>query len=296
MNPTIEHTTNPQLKPIGIFDSGIGGLTVAHTLVRHLPNERIIYFGDTKHLPYGEKSAAAIRGYSLRIAEFLLAKGCKCLVVACNSATAAAIDELHQHFGHLVPIIDVLEPLVQRVTTENFKKVGVIATKATIASGKYQMRLHEMQPTLEVAAIATPLLVPMIEEGFFNDNISNAIIHNYLKMNELQGLDALLLSCTHYPLIRKEIELYYKNTNQNVQVFDSNVAVAEEVTAVLTKKNLLNTENCLLQNEQKHEFFVSDYTQSFAATTRLFWQNEKINLKQVDLEVLGHGLNGLDTD
>jgi glutamate racemase len=271
--------------PIGIFDSGIGGLTVAHTLVRHLPNERIIYFGDTKHLPYGEKSAAAICGYSLRIAEFLLEKGCKCLVVACNSATAAAIDELHKNFGHLVPIIDVLEPLVQRVTAENFKKIGVIATKATISSGKYQMRLHELQPALEVAAVATPLLVPMIEEGFFNNNISNIIIHNYLQMNELQGLDALLLSCTHYPLIRKEIELYYKNNHQNVQVFDSNKAVTEAVTAILTQKNLLNTQTALQANEQKHQFFVSDYTQSFAATTRLFWQNEAINLQQVDLEI-----------
>jgi glutamate racemase len=269
--------------PIGIFDSGIGGLSVADTLVRHLPNERIIYFGDTKHLPYGEKSAAAIRGYSLRIAEFLLEKGCKCLVVACNSATSAAIDELHQHFGHLVPIIDVLEPLVQRVTAKNFRKVGVIATKATVASGKYQMRLYEMQPTLQVAALATPLLVPIIEEGFCNNNISTAIIHNYLKMNELQDLDALLLSCTHYPLIRKEIESYYKNSNQKVEVFDSNVAVAEEVTAVLRKRNLLNTQSFLLENEQKHQFFVSDYTQSFAATTRLFWQNERVELKQVDI-------------
>jgi glutamate racemase len=260
-------------------------LTVARTLVQHLPNERIIYFGDTKHLPYGEKSAAAICGYSLRIAEFLLEKGCKCLVVACNSATAAAIDELHENFGHLVPIIDVLEPLVQRVAAENFKKIGVIATKATIASGKYQMRLYELQSTLEVAAVATPLLVPMIEEGFFSNNISNAIIHNYLQMNELQNLDALLLSCTHYPLIRKEIELYYKSKNQNVLVFDSNVAVAEEVMRILTQKNILNTENTLSQNEQKHQFFVSDYTQSFAATTRLFWQNEEINLQQVDLGI-----------
>jgi glutamate racemase len=269
--------------PIGIFDSGIGGLTVAHTLVQHLPNERIIYFGDTKHLPYGEKSAAAIRGYSLRIAEFLLEKGCKCLVVACNSATAAAIEDLQAAFGHLVPIIDVVEPLVQRVAAQNFTKVGVIATRITIASGKYQDRLHALQPTLEVAALATPLLVPMIEEGFFSDTISDAVIHNYLKMNELQDLDALLLSCTHYPLIRKEIESYYTSRNKNVQVFDSNLAVAEAVAHILQQKNILNTTILDKNTSPKHQFFVSDYTPSFAATTRIFWGNEKVELEQVDI-------------
>ena len=225
---------------IGVFDSGIGGLTVARTLAAHLPNESLVYFGDTAHLPYGDKSADAIRFFSLKIAKFLLDKGCKCIVVACNSATSTSIHVLQEFFGDRVPIIGTVEPLTQYIATQNFQKIGIIGTKATIGSGMYEQSLKAKQPALDVASLATPLLVPMIEEGFFQHNISQTIIHNYLENNNLDNINALLLACTHYPLIRNEIEDYYKNINKKVSVFDSNMPVALEVERVLRENDALN--------------------------------------------------------
>ncbi|MEY4926266.1 MAG: hypothetical protein RI894_702 [Bacteroidota bacterium] len=273
---------------IGVFDSGIGGLTVARTIASHLPNESLVYFGDTAHLPYGDKSADAIRFFSLKIAKFLLDKGCKCIVVACNSATSTSINVLQEFFGDKVPIIGTVEPLTeyisqqlsqqlsqqpsQSITERRFKKIGIIGTKATIGSGMYEKSLHAKQHTLEVVSLATPLLVPMIEEGFFQNNISKTIIHNYLENSYLQNIDTLLLACTHYPLIRKEIEAYYKGA---VKVFDSNMPVALEVERVLRESDSLSD-----LKSAPHRFFVSDYTESFAETTRLFWGEETVHLEK----------------
>ncbi len=257
---------------IGIFDSGIGGLTVARTIASHLPNESLVYFGDTAHLPYGDKSADAIRFFSLKIAKFLLDKGCKCIVIACNSATSTSIDVLQEFFGDRVPIIGTVEPLTTYIAQQNFQKVGIIGTKATIGSGMYEQSLHTKQPALEVASLATPLLVPMIEEGFFQHNISKTIIHNYLENSSLQNINALLLACTHYPLIRKEIEEYYKG---EVKVFDSNMPVALEVARILRENDSLSD-----WKSMPHRFFVSDYTESFAETTRLFWGKETVHLEK----------------
>lgn len=262
--------------PIGVFDSGIGGLTVARTLATHLPNERLIYFGDTAHLPYGDKSADAIRFFSLKIAKFLLDKGCKCLVVACNSATSTAIEVLQEFFGDRVSIIGTVEPLTQFTAQQtNIQNVGIIGTKATIGSGMYERSLLAKKPDLQVASLATPLLVPMIEEGFFEDNISKTIIHNYLDNNLLKNIDALLLACTHYPLIRSEIEAYYKG---RVQVLDSNLPVAHEVAETLRRNQQLSP-----SKTTPHQFYVSDYTESFAQTTRLFWGNEVIQLEPCNI-------------
>jgi glutamate racemase len=264
---------NMAAQPIGIFDSGIGGLTVANAIVQQLPHERIIYFGDTAHLPYGDKSAAAIAQFSVQIVRFLLSQNCKCIVIACNTATTAALERLQTEFGAQLPIIDVVTPLVERVVAQNYKKVGVIATKLTIASGMYERCLRQLQPALQVASLPTPLLVPMIEEGFFQNKISQTIIDEYLHQPTLAGIDALLLACTHYPLIRKEIELYYKGA---IKVYDSNAAVAAKVAQVLGERNLLST-----QKIGADEFYVSDYTAAFEHTTRLFWQGEAINLQQI---------------
>ncbi|MGB1216684.1 MAG: glutamate racemase, partial [Saprospiraceae bacterium] len=186
--------------PIGIFDSGVGGLTVANAVVRLLPQEEIIYFGDTAHLPYGDKSAETIRIYSERITRFLIEKGCKIIIIACNSASATAFQYLEEKFGHLTPIFNVIDPLVEEVAEQNYKRVGVIATKATIHSGIYKKRMGELNARTEVSTLATPLLVPMIEEGYFENKISHTIIENYLNHPSLDEVDALMLCCTHYPL------------------------------------------------------------------------------------------------
>ena len=167
-------------QPIGVFDSGIGGLTVANAIIKHLPEEEIIYFGDTFHLPYGDKSADAIRYYSLKIVKFLLEKNCKMIVIACNSASSAAYNVLLDFFKGQALFVNVVDPLVDAVIEKQYSHVGIIATKATIRSDIYRSKLQAAQPNLKVSSMATPLLVPIIEEGYFNDNISEAVIEKYL--------------------------------------------------------------------------------------------------------------------
>lgn len=253
-------------QPIGVFDSGIGGLTVANAILKHLPNEELIYFGDTAHMPYGEKSADAIRYYCLRIVKFLLEKNCKIIVIACNSAASAAYKILLDFFGKEVLFVNVVDPLVERVYTEGYHKVGVIATKATIKTGVYEQKLKELQPDLKVISLATPLLAPMIEEGFFHDKISHSVIENYLSYPDFEGIEAMLLACTHYPLIKTDIEAFFNN---KVKIYDSTDVVAEEVKRKLAEHNLLND-----KKRHEHHFYVSDYTESFERSTKVFFPSE----------------------
>ena len=257
---------NAASRPIGIFDSGIGGLTIARAIAERLPEEEIIYFGDTAHMPYGDKSADAIRYYCLRIARFLLEKNCKMIVIACNSASSAAYPVLVDFFRGETLFVNVVDPLVEKTIAAQYKKVGIIATKATINSRVYELKLLEKKPTLDVRPLATPLLAPMIEEGFFHDKLSSTVIENYLSHPSLKGIDALLLACTHYPLIRQDIVDFFKN---KVDVIDS-----QEVTAIAVEKTL--AEHQLLNNKKTrpHQFFVSDFTKSFEATTKIFWPDE----------------------
>lgn len=259
--------------PIGIFDSGIGGLTVASAIAKQFPQESIIYFGDTAHLPYGEKSKEAIQHYSNTIIEFLIAQGCKLIVIACNSASAAAYDLLKTKYKKQIAIIDVISPLVEYTAAQRVKKVGVIATKATIRSDIYAEELMRLNKDLEVASLATTLLAPMIEEGFFADTISHAIIHKYLSYPDFEDIDALLLACTHYPLIRQEIQAYLGN---KIQVWDSIEPVVKKVGKLL-KNNDLNAPETQLA---AYKFWVSDYTKSFEHTTRIFY-GKTIKLESV---------------
>lgn len=261
-------------QPIGVFDSGIGGLTVANAIVSKLPNEEIIYFGDTAHLPYGDKSADAIRYYCLRISKFLLDQGCKMIVVACNSASSAGYDVLLEFFRNQALFVNVVDPLVSAVAQRGFQKVGVIATKATVQSGIYHKQLHRVSPALSVESLATPLLAPMIEEGFVHNLASKAILDTYLAHPGFADIQALLLACTHYPLIRPEIEDHFQH---KIEVFDSTKVVADEVASKLAQNDLLN-----LEKRRPHRFYVSDYTQSFEETTRLFY-GEAIHLEQYQI-------------
>lgn len=250
-------------QPIGIFDSGIGGLTVANAVSSLLPHERIIYFGDTAHLPYGDKSADAIRYYCLKIGKFLLEQNCKMIVVACNSASTAGYDVLLEFFRGQALFVNVVDPLVDMVACQQFSKVGLIATKATIQSAVYQKQLRRQQHDLIIGALATPLLVPMIEEGFVHNKVSQVILDTYLSDPLLSGMDALLLACTHYPLIRSDIERYF---GESLAVFDSTDVVAQEVRRQLTLADLLSP-----RQRTAHTFWVSDYTPSFEEATRLFY-------------------------
>lgn len=259
--------------PIGVFDSGIGGLTVANAVKRLLPNEKLIYFGDTAHLPYGDKSATAIRGYSLRIARFLLERECKMVVIACNTASSVAYTAVKKQCGASVPVVNVIDPMVQYVTGKyGDAKVGVIGTKGTISSRVYVRKIRKISPESQVTSLATPLLAPMIEEGYFNNHISKTIIHSYLEKSNLQDIKALILGCTHYPLIKKELESFYK---KKTEVIDSSEIVAQFVQQRLMKKGLLSDR----KKAGSSQFFVSDYTKAFEESTRLFFPGE-VQLKK----------------
>jgi len=258
--------------PIGIFDSGIGGLTVAHAIQKLLPYENMIYFGDTAHLPYGDKSEAAIQAYSIKIADVLLKKGCKVIVIACNSASSAAYELLKEYVRKDAHILNVIDPMVDLITRYyEGKTVGLIGTKRTIQSGIYTNKIKEASKGIHLQSLATPLLAPMIEEGFFNNQISHEIIAQYLDDPTLKNTEALVLACTHYPLIKKEISSFYKG---RVDVLDSAVVVAEALRNYLAENSLLNPEGI-----PSHHFYVSDYTEAFEASTRLFFQ-EKVTLER----------------
>ncbi len=261
-------------QPIGIFDSGVGGLTVAHAIKQILPSENLIYFGDTAHLPYGDKSAESITSYSRKITEFLLSFNSKVVLVACNSASASAFDALKQEFSSKTILIDVINPVVEYLGNRNFAKVGVIGTKRTINSGTYDTKIRDRSPETSVVSMATPLLVPMIEEGFIFDDISNAIIRTYLSDQTLAGIQALILGCTHYPIIRNQISKFF---NFNVEVVDSSRLVSVLLRETLEKQGLLND-----KGNGCDQFFVSDYTSYFEKIARMFFEGE-INLRKADI-------------
>lgn len=257
---------------IGIFDSGIGGLTVARSVAELLPHENLIYFGDTAHLPYGDKSTAAIQAYSVKIAHFLLERGVKAILIACNSASAAAFELVKEYVGSRAVVMNVIDPAVNFLSQKySGKKVGLIGTRQTVNSAVYAKKLKQAAPELELKSLATPLLAPMIEEGFFNSAISEGVIHQYLGHDELAGIEALVLACTHYPLIKPQIESYFKG---KVEVVDSSKMVALSLYETLAKHGLLNPN----KDSGEQTFFVSDLTESFEATTEIFFR-AKVHLE-----------------
>ena len=259
--------------PIGIFDSGIGGLTIAHAIKNKLPNESLIYFGDTKHLPYGEKSEKAIKDYSLKIAEFLKKNNCKAIIIACNSASSTAYYHIKKNINS-IPIYNVIDPIVSFISKKYFnKKIGVIGTKATIQSGIYENKILEKNSSLSVASLETPLLAPMIEEGFFNQEISSTIIKNYLNDKKLNKIDILVLACTHYPLIQNEIISFYNK----IDVIDSSKIIADYIHEELYKSKILNQ-----ANRPRFNFIISNFTESFSKSANVFFK-ENISLEEIDI-------------
>lgn len=283
----------PKSGPIGLFDSGVGGLTVAHALHTMLPSEQLIYYGDTAHLPYGDKSKESIVQYSLGIADFLLKKNCKVILIACNTASANAFEEVKAHVGSKAVIMNVIDPVVTQlcVDTGSVRSVGIIGTKATIDSRTYERKIKEtldtlvtdsneisavVQPVLQVSSLATPLFVPMIEEGFVFDDISNAIIRAYLSRRELIGIDSLILGCTHYPIIRNQISRYF---NFKVNVLDTALIVARDVQQFLAENDLLSSDQ---KGKGENQFYVSDFTPYFEVIANMFF-NEKIHLEKQNI-------------
>ncbi len=244
------------IKPIGVFDSGVGGLTVVDEIMEQLPNERIIYFGDTARVPYGNKSKKTIIKYSKQIVNFLLTKEVKAIVVACNTASAFALDEVASQVS--IPVIGVVEPGAKAAasTTEN-NNIGIIGTKGTISSGIYQELLKKTHPEVKVYGKACPLFAPLVEEGWTHDPITFEVAKRYLSEFGNYNIDTLILGCTHYPLIRSTIS---RALEQKVELVNPAYETAKTLKQMLIDNNLESNEL-----GGKHEYYVSDGVEQFNA-------------------------------
>jgi glutamate racemase len=265
-------------KPIGIFDSGIGGLTVVKRFLSALQNENIIYFGDTARVPYGSKSNSTVIEYSLQDAKFLLSKNVKAIVVACNTASSVSIRELRNSFD--VPIIGMIGPGSKAAIRETTnKKVGIIGTRATIGNHAYAKRIKSLESSIKVFEKECPLFVPLAEEGWIKKNATYEIAEEYLKELREKEIDTLVLGCTHYPILAEVIQ---EVIGLNVKLIDSGVASAEIVKEELMKKNLLS-EN---KSKGQSEFYVSDIPVKFKEIAELFLGESVCDVHKVELETL----------
>lgn len=226
--------TDPAAAPIGVFDSGIGGLTVAAALRRLLPSEDIFYIGDTARVPYGGKSRQTIERYSVEISRLLLAENAKIIVAACNTASALAVPHLQEIFQ--APIAGVIQPGAEAaVRATRNRRVGIIGTRATVTSGAYEQAIRALDPDIEVFSQACPLLVPLIEEAWLKDAVTDAVLHRYLDDMLTRGIDTLVLGCTHYPLLRETIA---RIAGPAVTLVDSAENCALNVSRLLQEKSL----------------------------------------------------------
>jgi len=260
---------------IGIFDSGIGGLTVLHSINRALPFESTVYLGDTARVPYGTKSARTVTQYALEIASFLAGADIKALVVACNTASAVALPALREKFS--LPVIGMIEPAARRAAAVTKSGcIGVIGTRATINSGIYERRIKERLPEAKVYSAACPLLVPLVEEGWMKKPETRMIIKKYLHPLKVRQVDTLILGCTHYPLLKKIIQ---NKIGKRVNIIDSSEAVAEKIKYFLTENPEINAS---LPKDGNHRFFVSDVTKQFEITAKAII-NKNIAFEHVEI-------------
>lgn len=261
-------------KPIGILDSGVGGLTVACELKKLLPQEKIIYFGDTARFPYGGRSEKMIYQAVEEIIKFLTDQSCKIILIACNTATAVAYSLLKKKIYEGVKIVNVIDPMVKYLGSYfEDKRIGLIATEATIKSRFFETQINELGKDIKLNVLATPLLAPLIENGGKkNSKVTDALLAYYLRNKELADIEALILGCTHYSLLKNRIENLLSN---QVQVLDASKLTAMAVKQCLEDNGLLNKE--LIGRDK---FFVSDYTIEFRYLVKLFF-NESIELKHL---------------
>ncbi len=252
--------------PIGIFDSGIGGLTVAKAVMDTLPNEHIIYFGDTARVPYGIKSVETVREYALQITDFLINRKVKMILIACNTVSAAAESDIVKYCAQKnIPVIGVVKAgsyAAVKVSGKNHR-IGVIGTLATIGSGTYEKSLLNLDSDLQVYSKACPLLVPLAEEGWTDNDIAHETLDIYLEDFKDKNLDSLILGCTHYPLFKNAIRSVLKN--QDIEIVDSAISIAEMAKRQLKEKQLLNPDH-----KGQLECFVTDKPQRFQQLAELF--------------------------
>ena len=262
-------------RPIGVFDSGLGGLTSVQELHRQLPEERVIYLGDTARTPYGSKSPETIVKFAKQNVDYLVARNTKMIIIACNTVTAVALDALRKRYP-AVPIIGVIEPTVKKVVSDGCKKVGVIATKATIGSDVYGKELRSLSPDIEVYSEACPAIVPLIEDGLTDTEIMKLTVSHYMDdFVKEGGFEDLILGCTHYPLVAGHIRSLYPD----LRMYSSSAEVIREAAEILREKDMLAS-----KSEFTDRYYASDMSDNFIAMTdRLFADTDfKVHLLKLE--------------
>ncbi len=271
------HKYDESQRPIGVFDSGIGGLTVVKELNRLLPNEKIIYFGDTARVPYGNKSKETVIDYSLQIAYFLMKKKIKMLIVACNTASSVSLPTLKKHLH--IPVLGVIEPGSKAAINSTKKmNVGVIGTLGTVNSKSYKKALTKIQRKVKVFQLPCPLFVQLAEDGWNKNHIAQSVADEYLKDFKKHKIDTMILGCTHYPLLK---EVIGKSLGKSVKLIDSGIETAKEAEKILEKKGLLNQHK---KTERNHSiFYVSDFPHKFKIVSQRFLGKELNHVHKVKL-------------
>lgn len=254
-------TVGTRDRPIGVFDSGIGGLTVVRQLLDSLPEESIVYFGDTARLPYGTKSAETVTRFTREAAHFLIRRDIKALIVACNSASAVALPALQRELD--LPVMGVIHPGARAAASATRRKrVGILGTPATIGSGAYEAALGALDPSIEVRGRACPLFVPLAEEGWTDGTVPEEAARVYLQPLLDWGVDTLVLGCTHYPLLKATLQ---KVAGAEIRLVDTAIETVSEVRALLERQGLLAAGSPVT-----HEFYVSDVPAQFRAVGERF--------------------------
>lgn len=262
-------------RPIGFFDSGLGGLTSVHELHRQLPDEKVIYYGDTARTPYGSKSPETIRKFATQIVDYLVSKDVKMVIIACNTATSWTLDTLRETYPD-IPILGVIGPTVRKVVSEGCTKVGVIATKATITSDVYGRSLKALNPDIEVHSLACPAIVPLVEEGFTGSEIMDLTVRHYMDdFVRDTGIQDLILGCTHYPLIADHI----MNNYPGIRLYNSSAEVIGEAGKLLADRDMLAHDSDL-----QDRYYASDLSENFIAMTDLLFAGTdfRVKLKSLD--------------
>lgn len=268
------HSLTGDDRAIGVFDSGIGGLTVVQEITRVLPNEQIVYFGDTARVPYGTKSREAVIRFSRDNVRVLLKERVKMIVIACNTSTSWALAILRREFD--LPIIGVIEPGSRRAIEVSAKgRIGVIATPSTVNSGKYVQTILKLSPAAKVFARACPLFVPLVEEGWLDKSVTEDVAQEYLAPLKAERIDTLILGCTHYPLLKPVLQ---KVMGRGVVLIDSAAETAREVKKLLEAKGLVR----LNRRPPHHAFLVSDEPEHFRGVAKRFLGQDLPHVRRVD--------------
>ena len=258
-------------RPIGMFDSGVGGLTVLKEVIAQCKNEDIVYLGDTKRFPYGSKSKKSIIELTKKGIDFLISKNVKAIVIACGTATSQALEEMQKYYD--IPIIGIIDSTVEYIKNKNYKNIGVIATTGTIRSKGWENKIKEKLPNANIINKACPLLAPMAEEGWTDNEVARLTIKNYLK--DMKNIDCLVLGCTHYPLFEHFIK---EELDNNTDIINTGVMLSKELEKIMIKDDLQNDES----NKGNYTIYLTDMEDNFVKVASTLLKNEKILIWKAD--------------